>query len=121
MTPPEGGPPAWRARLGGLPHVALIGDLVVFEARTWNARRRGLAGLPELPASVGLLIAPCRSIHTFGMAFPLDLIWLDRAGDVRGVTEAVPPRRLRSDLRGHSVIEVAAGRGRRFAQGWASR
>ena len=70
--------------------------------------------MDSMPASVGLELSPCRSIHTFGMRFALDLIWLDRAGQVMRVDEAVPPRRLRTCLRARSVIEVRGGSAERF-------
>ena len=70
--------------------------------------------MDSMPASVGLELAPCRSIHTFGMRFALDLIWLDRTGQVVRVDEAVPPRRLRTCLRARSVIEVRGGSAERF-------
>jgi uncharacterized membrane protein (UPF0127 family) len=109
------------ARLDGLPAVELPGGLRVFEARTWVARRDGLAGLPDLPDDWGLLIAPCRSIHTIGMRFALDLVWLDGDDEVRSVTHDVPPRRQRTDLRARSVIETASGRGAAFAAAWPDR
>jgi uncharacterized membrane protein (UPF0127 family) len=105
-------------RLSGLPAIELDGGLRVYEARTWAARRDGLAGLRELPPDCGLWIAPCRSIHTIGMRFALDLLWLDAGDHVRGVTLDVPPRRHRADFGARSVIEVAAGRGAAFAKAW---
>jgi uncharacterized membrane protein (UPF0127 family) len=108
-------------RLADLPVVELPGGLRVFEARSWAARRDGLGGLPDLPADCGLRIAPCRSIHTIGMRFALDLVWLDGDGEVRSVVHDVPPRRQRSDRRARSVIEVACGHGEAFAAAWPAR
>src|SRR4051812_49812670 len=102
-------PGSGRMRFDSLPVRSLPGGLRVFEARSVRTRGRGLAGLSSLPASDGLHIAPCRSVHTFGMRFALDLIWLDRAGRVVRVDTAVPPRRLRTCLRARSVLEVRAG------------
>jgi uncharacterized membrane protein (UPF0127 family) len=97
------------ARLDGLPGRDLDGGLRIFEARTRRTRGRGLARLDAMPAHVGLQLAPCRSIHTFGMRFPLDLIWLDGTGAVVRVDREVPPRRLRTCWRARSVIEVRSG------------
>lgn len=60
-------------------------------------RLRGLAGLD--PAKLVPLVIPrCRSVHTFGMRCPIDVVWLEAGpGEdelVRGVDAAVPPRRL---------------------------
>ena len=79
----------------------------VVEATTLRARLRGLAGRP-LPAHA-LHLPRCRSVHTFTMRFALDLVWLDRAGRVVRIDRAVAPRRLRTCLRAHSVVEVNAG------------
>ena len=107
-------------RLGELPAIELAGGLRVYEARSWATRRDGLAGLPAIPDDVGLLIAPCRSIHTIGMRLHLDLLWLDGDEAVLEVVHDVAPRRQRTAWRARSVIEVAAGRGDVFADAWSS-
>ena len=43
------------------------------------------------------------------MRFPLDLIWLDKAGAVVRVDRDVPPRRLKTCLKARSVVEANAG------------
>jgi uncharacterized membrane protein (UPF0127 family) len=43
------------------------------------------------------------------MRFPLDLIWLDKAGEVVRVDPAVPPRRLKFCFKARSVVEANAG------------
>jgi uncharacterized membrane protein (UPF0127 family) len=110
------------SRFDDLPVIELPGGLQVHQAHTWHARSRGLAKLDSLPEHAGLLIAPCRSIHTFGMRFALDLIWLDKQDGIVELTTNVAPRRLRSQLRrARAVIEVNAGHGARFAAAWPDR
>ncbi len=99
----------WRARLGPLPAASLPGDLVVHEAGRRRARRLGLARLKSLPRSRALHLHPCRSIHTIGMRFALDLVWLDRAGEVVRVDRDVRPWRHRACRRARSVVELRAG------------
>jgi uncharacterized protein len=70
---------------------------------------KGLAKLDAMPAAVALHIPRCRSVHTFTMRFPLDLIWLDGNGKPVRVDRSVPPRRLKFCLRGRSVVEANAG------------
>jgi uncharacterized membrane protein (UPF0127 family) len=70
--------------------------------------------MDSMAPDVALELTPCRSIHTFGMRFALDLIWLDRAGRVLRVDQDVPPRRFRTSWRARSVIEVPAGGAERF-------
>jgi uncharacterized membrane protein (UPF0127 family) len=72
------------------------------------ARLLGLAGLPGLPAGVGLLLPRTRSVHTFGMRFALDLVWLDGDGAVVRIDRAVPPRQVRGSRAARAVVELAA-------------
>jgi uncharacterized membrane protein (UPF0127 family) len=98
---------SWEQRLAGLP-TRLDDGIQVHLANTWRARRRGLARMTPLPPGHVLLIEPCRSVHTFGMRFALDLVWLDRDGRVARVDHAVAPNRLRTCLRARSVLESRA-------------
>jgi hypothetical protein len=87
----------------------LPGGLRVAEARARAARMKGLARLDSLPRSAGLHIPGCPAVHTFTMRFPLDLIWLDRRGQVVRVDRDVPPKRMKACWRARSVVEVNAG------------
>ena len=78
-------------------------DILV--ARSPLRRLLGLA-LRRRPPAHALLLPRCRSVHTFGMRFPLDLIWLDRDGRVLRVDEAVPPWRVRSCRGAAAVLEA---------------
>ena len=72
-------------------------------------RRKGLLGRDGLAPGEGLWIVPCESVHTIGMRFPIDLVYLDRKKRVRKVRSKVMPWRLSACLSAHSVIELAAG------------
>ena len=102
-------------RLARLPARARPGGLVLHEAAGPRARLLGLAGLAGLPAAHGLWLPATRSVHTLGMRFPLDLLWLDGAGAPVRLDQHVGPARLRTCRRARSVIEVAAGAGGRWA------
>lgn len=97
------------ARLARLPARELPGDLRLAEARGTRARMRGLAGLEVLPSGHALRIPRCGSVHTVGMRFPIDVIFLDREDRVVRVARAVPPRRFAAARRARSVIETRAG------------
>src|SRR4051812_16147755 len=101
-------------RLDALPGRELPGGLRIAEAAGRAARLQGLARLDAMPERLALHIPRCRSVHTFTMRFPLDLIWLSREGEPVRVDRAVPPRRLRTCLRARSVIEANAGTADRF-------
>jgi uncharacterized membrane protein (UPF0127 family) len=110
-------------RLAALERRALPGGLTVFVAGDRRSRRRGLAHLEAsgLPAGHGLLFERCRSVHTIGMRFALDLVWLDGEGGVVRVDRAVGPRRVRTCLRARGVAETVAGEGDRFAAALGTR
>ncbi len=78
----------------------------VVVARSPLARLRGLIGRS---GDVALLLPRCRSVHTLGMRFALDLVWLDGAGRVVRVDRHVRPWRVRSCRRARSVLEGRAG------------
>lgn len=101
-------------RFDGLPRRPLADGLTLIVASSRRARTLGLARLDALPADHALLLGPCRSVHTAGMRFALDLVWLDGDGRPLRVDERVPPRRMRTCLRARSVVETAAGAGARF-------
>ena len=69
-------------------------------ASTRYARLLGLSHLRLDEAGPGLLLPRCASVHTFGMRFPLDLVFLDRAGRPVSFRRAVPPRRFAWDRAG---------------------
>ncbi len=75
--------------------------------------------MTPLPAGHALHLPRCRSIHTFGMRFALDLVWLDKRGGVVRVDHDVPPARLRCCLRAREVVEIAAGGGDALAAAYA--
>jgi uncharacterized membrane protein (UPF0127 family) len=77
-------------------------------ARSWPARLLGMA-LRGGPPGHALLLPRCRSVHTCGMRFALDLVWLDRDGRVLAIDEGVPPWRVRSCRDAAAVLEVPAG------------
>ncbi len=78
-------------------------------ARTGASRRKGLLGRECLQPGAGLWIAPCESVHTFFMKFPIDLVYLDRKHQVRKVRSSVGPWRLSACLTAKSVLELPAG------------
>ena len=87
---------------------------MVASLRVPNAllRARGLIGRQEPKPDEGLLLRWCNQIHTFGMKYPIDVIFCDRKGVVLRVS-TLPPRRLsRLVPRARYCIELRAGRAR---------
>ena len=89
------------------------GDVVVpqlYLATTFWQRFRGLQFRRALAAEQGLLLTPCRSIHTHWMRFSIDVAMLDSAGVVIETHTAVPPWHILTGPMGtHSILESAAG------------
>jgi uncharacterized membrane protein (UPF0127 family) len=78
-------------------------------AETSKERRTGLLRHERLAPGEGLWIAPCEAVHTFGMKFPIDVVFLNRQRKVLKVRENVGPRKIAVCLRAHSVLELPAG------------
>jgi uncharacterized membrane protein (UPF0127 family) len=72
-------------------------------------RGKGLLGRKGLSPGGGLWIVPCESVHTFGMQFSIDLVYLDRKRQIRKLRSEVPPWRISACLSAHSVLELVSG------------
>src|SRR5262245_37675820 len=83
--------------------------LEVDVAATRATRRRGLLGRDSLGATEGLLLTPCKAVHTVGMQFPIDLIFIDGDGRAVRIVPALAPWRIAMSARAKAVIELAAG------------
>lgn len=86
------------------------GVLTVFQADRFVRRLRGLIGRSALGDDEALLIRPCRSVHTLGMRYPIDLVYLDRTGLVLRVRAALSPWRFSACLGAAAVLELGASR-----------
>jgi uncharacterized protein len=74
-----------------------------------DSRRQGLLGRRGLTPGEALILAPCSSVHTAFMRFPIDLAFLDRSGRVIKTSAVVRPWRIRVAWRAFAVVELAAG------------
>jgi uncharacterized protein len=75
-----------------------------------SARLLGLSRERSLPARRGLLLSPARAVHTLGMRFAIDVVFLSRQMRVLGLAQRVPPWRVVLAPRGTGrVLELAAG------------
>lgn len=81
----------------------------VMIAASARERMRGLLGRAPLRAGEAMLLRPCRLIHTVGMDYPLDLVYVRCDGTVLKVTSALPAWRVDGHWRAHGVLEMAAG------------
>jgi hypothetical protein len=79
-------------------------------ACSFRSRCLGLLSREAMPKGEGLLMVPGGSIHTLGMRFPIDVIFLNRQMRILGLAEHVRPWRVRVAPKGtRRVLELAAG------------
>ena len=82
---------------------------VVEVAATRAERRRGLLGRDALDLSAALIITPCAAVHTVFMRFPIDVVFVDREGEVRTIVKNLQPWRIAASPRAYAAVELAAG------------
>ncbi len=79
-------------------------------AHTFLTRLIGLLGSKELPKNTGLWLKPCGGIHTIGMNYPIDVIFLDKHKKISKSVSAIPPNRFcPAGRRTQSVLELPTG------------
>lgn len=78
-------------------------------ANTSRTRKTGLLKHSKLDPGEGLWITPCEAVHTVGMKFPIDVLFLDKKRRVIKIRPAMPRWRLAGSLRAHSVLELPSG------------
>jgi uncharacterized membrane protein (UPF0127 family) len=78
-------------------------------ADTSETRRKGLLGRESLDPAAALILVPCFSVHTAFMQFPIDLLFVDRDGEVVRVVRNLEPWRIAASWAAHAVVELAAG------------
>lgn len=79
-------------------------------ADTAQERMVGLLGRDGLPPGHGLILEPCRLIHTFAMRFAIDVVFFDRQHRVTRVAANVRPSRFAwGGLRARVTLELPAG------------
>ena len=79
-------------------------------ARNFMERFRGLIGSPPLQEGEGFLIPSCQGIHTFGMSYPIDAIYLNRLGEILAVMKGLVPNSIGViRFRAYSVLELPTG------------
>lgn len=77
-----------------------------FDSQT---RNRGLLGRDQLPEGTVLVLAPCNSVHTWNMRFPIDILFARRDGGIAKIKKNVQPWRIAIAWRAFATIECPAG------------
>lgn len=72
-------------------------------------RTRGLLGRASLAPDHALVIAPCEAIHTFGMQFPIDVVFAAGDGRIVKIRRNMRAGRMTAAIGAFATIEMAAG------------
>jgi uncharacterized protein len=87
----------------------LLGQFVAV-ADTTLSRMVGLLDRKKLDPGGGMLIMPSQAVHTIGMRFPIDVLFLDRKWRVVHLQPALAPNRITGlHWKAHCVLELPAG------------
>lgn len=82
----------------------------VTRADTWPAKGWGVLGYAVLPPGEGLWLPGVASVHTVGVRFALDLLFLDTRLRTLRALQAVPPGRFWIGTPGAAhILELGAG------------
>lgn len=77
-------------------------------ARSFWERAAGLFRQGRPGWHQGLLINPCNAVHTFGLTYAIDVVFLGRNGRVLKTVHALRPNRVAWCSSAHSVVEFPA-------------
>ena len=88
--------------------------LRVRTAASWASRTFAMLNTRELRDPCGLWVKPCRTIHTFGLRFAVDVIFLRADGVVTKVVSGMKPWRMTRCKEARTVLELRAGLARRL-------
>jgi uncharacterized membrane protein (UPF0127 family) len=78
-------------------------------AETWWVRLRGLLGRASLEPGTGMLFLGESSIHSAFMRFRFDAVFMDRDMRVIGLSEEIPPWRVRGARGTRNILELGSG------------
>lgn len=88
-------------------HTVIVNE--VLTATSFYQRAKGLLGRKDFDRNQTLWIHRCKDIHTFFMAFPIDLVFVDKNLIVTGVKKNIKPWKFAFNLKANSVFEFKAG------------
>ena len=87
----------------------VLGEKIHLADSFW-LRLKGLLGKKALERGSGLLLRPCRQVHTWFMAFPLDIIFLDKEGQIVELIRGLGPGQVSPlVVRSQQVLEMPVG------------
>lgn len=98
-----------RRQTADRPATGESSGLQVRLADSYLSRLSGLLGKKRLSDSEGLLLTRCPAVHTIGMRYPLDLVFMDKQGKVLKCQEGVKPCRAAGAGGAYYTLELNQG------------
>jgi len=70
----------------------------------------GLLRTAGLAENQGLLLKKCNQVHTFGMKFPIDVIFLSKDGDILHMEQEMNPGKVSPQIKkAYWILELKSG------------
>jgi len=86
----------------------IAGD--VYVADTFLTRLKGLLFKKEMNEDKGLLIRPCSQVHTIGMKFNIDVVFLSNSGEVVHTEIDMEPGSVSPHIKfSNQILELKGG------------
>ena len=80
-------------------------NYTVISACNFIQRASGLIFRKEITVDEVFHIQPCNSVHSFGMKYDIDIVYLDKIGAVLKIKENMRKKRINWCFKAHSVLE----------------
>ncbi|MEA4831290.1 hypothetical protein SDC9_103703 [bioreactor metagenome] len=91
-----------------------VGPVILFKnvkiANTFIKRLVGLLKTESLASHGGMLISPCNKIHTLGMQYPIDVLFLSSDGEIIDIISSMQAGKVSPMIKGADhVLELSPG------------
>ncbi len=91
-----------------------LNQLSIIRANTWATRLVGLLSYSSLEDTQAMLFEPGGGIHTVGMRFVIDVVYLDKDNKVLKIVPDMKPMRFSLAPKGtKKVLELSSGNAKR--------
>lgn len=81
-----------------------VGKVLI--ANNFMTRLKGLIGSKTLSSFQGLLIKPCKQVHTIGMSYPISIWYIDKKLEIVKIIDDLGPYKISPYVQNsHLIIE----------------
>lgn len=79
-------------------------------SNTFFKRLIGLMGKKRIETHEGMLIYPCKQVHTFWMNFDIDVLFLSKTGEILHIEQSIQPQKVSQYIPNcYQVLELKGG------------